>query len=221
MLAYAQTSFYHPFSIGAGYGVTVAYAGEETLTSSNAFNFNINYHITPFTAVSMEGQVGQLSGGDAMNDTFSKQYLNSYNALLLHADVQLGELMDFSNSQFLNGLKNVYFGTGIGILYNKITDINLIGINNSITYSTYYVKSSNLLIPLRMGYEFKIFNRRDEPQVRFDINYSFNTAFGEGLDGYYNPAGASVKFYSYFSLGLKYGFGNPHAYRKAVYYSAF
>lgn len=221
LLSHAQTTYYHPFSVGAGYGITVAFAGEQTITSNNALNLNVNYHITPFTTVSLEGQFGKLSGGDAINDTYGKQYVNSYNAAVLHADLQLGELVDFSNSQFLNGAKNIYLGTGVGLLYNNITAISFGTTDSALPPSSYYVKSSNFFIPLRMGYEFKIFNRRDEPQVRFDLSYSFNSVFGQGLDGYYSASASSVKFYNYIAMGLKYGFGSPHTYRKAVYYSAF
>jgi hypothetical protein len=221
MAARAQVGSYQPFSIGAGYGVTIAFAGEQTLTSSNALDLNLNYNISPFATLSLEGQFGQLSSGDSVHDSFAKQFLNSYNAIILHADLQGGELFDYSHSEFLNGLKNLYLGVGMGFLSNKITSIQLINPANKQVPLNYAATSSNFLVPVRVGYEFKIFNHYDEPQVRFDITYSFNTAFGQGLDGYIYPHGAAIKFYNYISAGFKYSFGGVHLYRKDISYSYF
>lgn len=221
--ANAQTGYYQPFSVGVGYGATIAFAGEQTLTSSNSTEFNLNYQFTPFVAVSIEGQYGNLSGGNATEDTFGKQFLNNYTAVILHADLQLGELMDYSHSRFLNGLKNIYGGIGVGMLSNKIASINTVNPATPGTPLTYIAKSSNILIPLRVGYEFKIFSRYDEPQFRFDINYSLNTAFGNGLDGYTNKFSKAypIKFYNYLSVGVKYSFGPVRPYRKLIYYTDF
>jgi hypothetical protein len=217
MAANAQEGRYQPYSIGVGYGSTIAKAGEQTLTSANAVDVSFNYHFTPFTSVSLEGQFGQLTGGNAQTDIYAKQFINNYKAFILHTDIQLGEFIDYSHNPFLNGLKNVYGGIGAGILSNNIGN-NIVF--NQATPESYIIQSTNVLIPLRVGYEFKIFNHYDEPQFRFDVNYSFNTAFGKGLDGYSNYT-TSVKFYNYLSLGLKYSFGPVAVYRKLVYYSNF
>ena len=217
-LVYAQTVFYQPFSIGAGYGITIAKAGEETLTSSNAVNLNLAYQFTPFFSLNLEGQFGTLTSGDALHDTYAKQFVNNYNAIILHADLQLGELIDYSQSRFLNGVKNFYMGTGLGLIANKIGSIQTLSRDTNFkAVFGYLPSSSNILIPLRVGYEFKIFNRYDEPQYRFDLNYNFNTAFGTGLDGYINPYSSTPKYYNYLSASFKFSFGSSRAYRKPVY----
>jgi hypothetical protein len=221
LVASAQNSYFRPFSFGVGYGVTVASAGEETLTSANAAEVNFSYHFTPFVSLSLTGQFGQLTGGDLTTDTYGKQFINDYTAVFVHFDLQAGEFIDYERSPFLNGLKNVHVGTGLGYLANNITSINLL---NPVDGSalTYIKDSPNFVIPLRVGYEFKIFNRYDEPQLRLDLNYSFNTAFGTGLDGYTSIYSHTfVNFYNYFSVGLKYSFGPARAYRKQIYYSNF
>jgi hypothetical protein len=221
LCAKAQNTWYQPISVGVGYGVTIARAGEQTQTSSNATNFNLNYQFTPFVSIGFDAQFGTLSGGDAEHDTYGKQFLNNYKSFILHADVQAGEFIDYSHNAFLNKLKNVYAGIGIGMLSNKISNITTLNPVDSSTL-TYTPGSSNLLIPLRIGYEFKLFNQHDEPQFRFDINYSFNTAFGAGLDGYTSVYTKSyIKFYNYISVGFKYCFGPLKAYRKQIYYDAF
>lgn len=223
MTANAQTGYFKPLSFGLGYGVTLAQAGEQTLTSSNAADFNFNYHFTPFTSVSIETQIGTLTSGDKLHDTFAKQFTNNYISVLTHADIQLGEFIDYSHSPFLNGIKNFYAGIGVGVLLNNITDIQTVNRDTTETAPlTYTPTSVNLLIPIRLGYEFKIFNRYDEPAIRFDINYSFNTAFGSGLDGYTSIySHPFVKFYNYVSVGLKYCFGPTRSYHKQIYYNEF
>lgn len=215
---FAQTTFFQPFSLGAGYGITVAKAGEQTLTSSNAVELNLAYQFTPFYSITLEGQIGQLTGGDALHDTYSKQFVNNYNAVILHADLQLGELINYDQSPFLNVVKDFYFGTGLGILSNKISSIQTVSrdTNYKATF-TYLPSSTNIIVPIRLGYEFKIFNGYNEPQYRFDINYTFNTAFSAGLDGYSNPYSSSIKYYNYISVSFKFGFGHVKQYRKAVY----
>jgi hypothetical protein len=219
--AQAQTGYYKPFSFGLGYGVTIASAGEQTLTSANATEVNFNYHFTPFVSLSLAGQFGQLTGGDLTKDTYGKQFVNDYAAIFLHFDLQAGEFIDYEHSQFNNALKNLHVGIGMGFMANNITSINLFNPADSST-QTYLKNSPNFVVPLRIGYEFKIFNRYEEPQLRLDLNYSFNTAFGPGLDGYTSIYSHSfINFYNYFSVGLKYSFGPIRSYRKQIYYSNF
>ncbi|RKR85709.1 hypothetical protein BDD43_5980 [Mucilaginibacter gracilis] len=207
---------YQQFSIGVGYGTTIASAGEETKTASNATSISFNYHVTPFTAVSLEGQIGNLTSGDYVHDSYQKQFISNITMVALHADVQLGEFIDYSQSPFLNGIKNVYAGVGAGLLYSNITGIYFT------TSTNYIIHSTNLIIPFRTGYEFKIFNKYDEPKFRVDVNYSLNAAFGSGLDGYDDPFSTAVsKFYHYFSVGVKYSFGPVRQYRKQIYFTPF
>jgi hypothetical protein len=209
--------------VGVGYGVTSAMAGEKTVTASNALNVNFNYHFTPFASVTLEGQFGKLTGGDATRDAYAKQFINNYKAVMLHADLQAGELIDYSQSPALNALKNFYLGIGAGVLMNTIDSIQTVDPDPTATRSLLYaIESANFVVPLRVGYEFKVFNRYNEPQFRVDIAYTFNTVFGQGLDGYINPySKASLKFYNYVSLGVKYSFGSTRSYRKDVGYATF
>jgi hypothetical protein len=222
LAAKAQSSFYQPFSIGTGFAVTQAAVVEKTLTTANAVESTFGYYFTPFTSATLEMQIGQLTGGDAVKDASGKQFINTYVAAITHADVQLGEFIDYEHSSFLNGLKNIHLGTGIGVLLNNITAIATANPTDSANPYTYKPNSINLLIPARIGYEFKIYNRFDEPGFRVDLNYSLNTAFGDRLDGYSSVFSKSkIAFYNYVSVGLKFCFGPHKQYRKQVFYSSF
>lgn len=222
-VARAQNGFdYHQFSIGTGVGATVAYGNTDTKVTKSAYNLNINYNVTPFLTYTLETQFGQLAGGSPY-DYFQRQFTNTYFAIMAHADLQLGELIDYEHSAASNALKNIYVGTGIGAMTNSITYIQLsippgLSGNGSNIYP-FLPASVNVVVPLRTGYEFKLFNNYDMPRYRLDLGYSFNTAFGKGLDGYTSLS--AIKFYSYFSATFKIGLGNTNNYRKPIPYWGF
>ncbi|OCX51114.1 hypothetical protein BEL04_20600 [Mucilaginibacter sp. PPCGB 2223] len=218
--AIAQNGFdYHQFSIGAGLGSTIAYGNTDTKVTKAAFNFNVNYNATPFFTYTLETQFGQLAGGSPY-DYYQRQFTNTYFAMMAHADLQLGELIDYEYNDVSNALKNIYVGTGVGFMTNSITYIQLtippgLSGNGSNVYP-FLPSSVNVVVPLRLGYEFKLYNYYDMPRYRVDFGYSFNTAFGKGLDGYTSLS--SIKFYNYLSVTFKVGLGTVTNYRKPVPY---
>ena len=209
--AFAQNNTkYSPLSIGAGYGVTVASAGEQTITASSAGNLNLNYNSSPFTSMSLESQFGNLSGGNAFKDASFKQFTNQYFALMVHADLQAGEIVDHDENGFVNAFRNFYVGTGAGFVANNIVSLNK---NVSGATSNYKLSSINFTVPFRGGYEFKLYNKTGVPHIKIDISYEYVTVFGQGLDGYIDASRASVpKFYNYISAGIKIGFGKARSY---------
>jgi len=218
--ARAQNGFdYHQFSLGTGFGATVAYGNTDTKVVKAAYNLNINYNATPFVTYTFETQFGQLAGGSPY-DYYQRQFTNTYLAMMVHADLQLGELIEYQYNEVANSLKNIYVGTGIGFMANAITYIQTtippgLSTNGSNIYP-FLPASVNVVVPIRTGYEFKIFNDYDQPRYRLDLGYSFNTAFGRGLDGYATLS--SIKFYSYFSATIKIGLGSTTIYRKPIPY---
>ncbi len=204
------------FSIGVGAGTTTVF--DYTLAAQNkyAFNGNLSYNITPFFTLTGEMQVGKFQGGDLT--AFNMKYFeNTYIAALVHADLQLGELFEYGYSDFMYGLKDVYVGTGLGILNNDITYVQPFFPNsNNTEFYNITLISQNLIVPAVIGYNFKIYNGYNQPQIRFDVSYTLNTVFGQGIDGYVTAA--PFKFYGYFSAGVKFGFGNAKLYRKPIRY---
>lgn len=207
---------YSMFSIGAGVGTTTVYDYVLAPLNKYAYNGTLSYNITPYFALTGETQVGKFEGGDITADNM-KYFQSTYVSLLLHADLQLGELIDYSRSDVLYGLKDVYFGTGFGFMKSQIDSIQRV-FPNSGGASYYNVTSgrTNFVIPLCIGYDLKIYNGYDQPQIRLNFSYTSNAVFGQGLDGYVTAA--PVKFYSYISIGVKIGFGNAQLYRKPIRY---
>ncbi|WP_428327512.1 hypothetical protein [Mucilaginibacter sp.] len=188
-----------------------------------ALNFIYNYN--PYLPIEAEIQKGTLSGGDTTVavDRYGRKFKNNYLAFALHADVQLGAAIDYEGSWFLSAVKNFYVGTGVGFISNsnKVQRTNLILANGPLTYVFPGKDNSiNLMIPIRVGYEFRIFDYYNEPSFAIDIGYIHNIVFGEGLDGYNDPTNKfknnAVDQYRQFVVGFKYYFGNTVSYNKLV-----
>jgi hypothetical protein len=67
------------------------------------------------------------------------------------------------------------------------------------------------MIPVSTGINFNVLDRWGYTRYIFSLNYQMNVTFGEGLDGYNDPA-AKFKnsypdFYSFASVGVKVCFG--------------
>ena len=132
-------------------------------------------------------------------------------------------MIDYSESGILNIVKNFYFGSGVGVVFNNNTvqRTNLYPINGSLDYVFPGSDNSvNLTVPLRFGYEFKFYNDFQEPYMAIDLGYVHNLVFGEGLDGYDDP---STKFknnatnqYRQIVIGIKFNFGNVTSFNKLI-----
>lgn len=211
----------------ATYGIAISassnrpYADLQREYNNKSFAITANYFYTPYVPIGLEFQFGKLSGGgntvDLDKDT--RRYENNYKALILHMDVQLGEVINYERNVFLNIVKNFYAGTGVGGIYNNVNTNRVSLINPGYVFPG-KDKSVNFIVPLRFGYEFKFYNAYDQPNIRLDIGYQHNITFGEGLDGYDDP---STKFknnapdqYRQITIGIKVNFGGQGSYDKDI-----
>lgn len=222
----AQDSYnYTPYGVGFFGSFNTPY---DDLKKSN-YGITVNatgyYNASPYTSLGLELQVGGLSGGSIVTDPNRRQYNNHYAALALHVDFALGEIIDYSRSDFLDAVKDFYLGTGFGVINNNMVFIqrtNLLPTGYPVGAYTFPGKNSslNLMVPLRFGYEFKIYNEWAEPYLGIQIGYIHNYTFGEGLDGYADPPSKfrndSPDQYRQFFIGVKYNFGNPTSYIKRI-----
>jgi len=194
-------------------------------------SINFVYNYSPYVPFAAEIQFGTLSGGGLTPklDRYGRMYANHFEGLILHGDFQLGEIIDYSESYFNSAIKGFYVGTGGGIIFNSNTvqRTNVYyGENGLPNYgpSTYVFPGSNssmnFTVPLRFGYEFKLFNEYEEPYMTINIGYIHNLVFGEGLDGYDDPPSAfknnATNQYSQIVVGVKFNFGNVTSYTKII-----
>jgi hypothetical protein len=230
----AQSGYnYQEWGVGGDLSYERGYTNITKQFNHIAFNVNAIYNFNPYMPVEAEIQSGTLSGGglsptgglDPSLDPYGRGYTNHYVAVVFHVDAQLGSAIDYSGSWILNIIKNFYVGTGFGLISNN---------NNSIRYSVnappypdpgYYKfpgvdHNIDFMIPLRAGYEFKIFDDYNEPSMAIDIGYVHSFAFAEGLDGYDDPESKfkndAIDQYRQVTIGFKYYFGRVVSYNKLI-----
>ncbi len=216
---------YKEFGIGLDVFSEVGYTNVNKQYRHIGQSLNFVYNYSPYIPVTAELQFGHLSGGGLTPalDKYGRQYANNYEGLVVHADFQLGEVIDYSQNDLLNILKNFYFGSGGGIIFNSNTvqRTNIYPINGPLTYVFPGSNSSiNVTVPLRFGYEFKLYNDFEEPYMTIDLGYTHNLVFGEGLDGYDDPSNKfknnATNQYAQIVIGVKFNFGNVTSFNKLI-----
>ncbi|MEO6521811.1 MAG: hypothetical protein ABIN91_09035 [Mucilaginibacter sp.] len=245
----AQVGYnYHQYSMGFGVS-TLKPTTDVPFSSYNpAINFNASYNMSPFTTFSLVYEFGLLTGGYsdyyreaskaitgtsvadlitlagisktyAAFDPYYRDYANRFQSASLQATVQFGEFLDYENGGFISrALSNVYVGTGLGIVYNNITAINRVNPDSTYSYGG-ADHSTNIMIPVKVGYQYKFYNAYDEPSVMLEAGYQMNYVFGYGLDGYSDPIFTFRNYEQYggWHIGIKFNFGNITSYRKATH----
>jgi hypothetical protein len=213
--AKAQVGYdYAQYDLGFGGSINKVYGDAQTITSNKAAHLNFNYNVSPYVNYVLEFQTGELKGGDSVVTSTGRQFTNIYTAVMFRAQVQAGELIDYSQSAFANALKNLYLSTGIGFVVNHITKINRYSLQTPDFYTSGENNSNEILIPARIGYEFKMFNKYDQPSFKVDLGYQYNFILGDGLDGFI--VGDKKDAYSQFTIGIKFAIGGITSYRKRV-----
>lgn len=215
--AKAQIGYdYAKYDVGVAAGINTVYGDAETFTKTQSVHVNFNYNVSPFINYVFEAQAGLLKGGDSLRTLSGRQFTNKFTSVMLRVQVQGGEVIDYSQSHLANFFKNIYLSTGVGFVVNHITDIN----RYSILVPGFYTPGSNnsneILIPARIGYEFKVFNQFDEPSFKIDVGYQYNFILGDNLDGY--TVGSKNDGYSQITLGVKFAIGDVISYRKKISY---
>jgi len=218
---------YKEFGIGLDVSYQRGYTNVQRQLNHVGANINFIYNYSPYIPVTAELQFGTLSGGGLLpkEDRYGREYTNNYEALLVHADFQLGEVIDYSQSDWLSALKNFYFGTGAGFVFNNVTVQRYSIYRPAPPDPAAYIfpgsnSSINLAIPLRFGYEFKLYNYFNEPYIAIDLGYVHNLVFGEGLDGYDDPSSKfknnATNQYRQILIGVKFYFGNITSFNKLI-----
>lgn len=226
LAANAQDSYnFSHWGIGFFGSSNFPYADLKQANQGKTFNITGYYNLTPYVPLGLEVQFGNLSGGSIVTDISRRQYDNHYMAVIAHGDLALGEIIDYDGNFFLKFAKDLYIGTGFGMMNNKMAFIqrtNLIPNGYPVGGYTFPGQNSsvNFIVPLRFGYEFKIYNTYGEPFIGLNIGYIHNITLGEGLDGYSDPSTGfknnSPDQYRQIIVGIKINFGDAVPYTKQI-----
>jgi hypothetical protein len=216
-IARAQIGYgFSHYDAGFGAGINKVYGDELPSKNTPSLNITFTYNQTPFTNFVFEAQFGRMAGGDSLVSP-GRQFTSNFSAFIFRGQLQLGELIDYSKSPVINGIKNLYLSAGIGYAVTHITSISRYSAQIPGLYTGGQNDAQQPFLPLRIGYEFKIFNRYDQPAIKVDLAYNYNFIFGDELDGY--NYGKYNDTYSQFSIGLKFAIGSEVvSYRKQIIY---
>ncbi len=217
-VAKAQVGYdYSLYDVGASVGFN-QFMGESSPNNTRpSVNLNVTFNQTPFVNYVFEVQMGTFAGGDSTQNP-GLQMKSSFHAFVFRGQLQMGEIMDYSRSQLSNALKNLYVSAGVGFLYNHVTTIAKGAVNDIQGLGIYsQTHTQEPFLPLRVGYEFKMFNMYQQPSVKFDIGYEYNYIFSDNTDNY--TYGNRKDAFSQFFIGVKFAIGdNVLSYRKQIHY---
>jgi hypothetical protein len=213
--ARAQSGYdFKQYDLGLGLDFNSAYTDAQTVVSTKSARLSFNYNFTPFVNYVVELQTGDLKGGNALTTTTGREFTNSFNSVILRAQLQAGEVIDYSQGGLANAFKSLYISSGIGFVVNHITEINRYSVQTPGYYTDGENNSYQLLLPVRLGYEFKLYNKYGEPGFKIDLGYQYNFILGDSLDGF--TAGKQKDAYAQFGIGIKFAIGGRATYRKQI-----
>jgi len=218
LVAKAQLGFdFSQYELGTGIGLNTVSGNAQTSTLTPTVHINFTYNTTPFVNFVFEGQFGRIAGGDSLTTSTGRQFTADLTAIVFRGQLQMGEIMDYSQSPFKNAIKNLYVSAGIGYVISHITNINRYSIKTPGEYTGGVLNSQEPMIPFRIGYEFKIFNQYKQPAVKIDLAYAYNYDLSDNLDGFVVPGHHEA--YSQICIGVKFAIaGDIISYRKPIPY---
>ena len=219
LTAKAQLGYeYAKYDIGFGAAASrVVGSDAETVTIAPTGHINFTYNQSPFINYVVEVQGGILKGG-SQSSPLRRYFENKFTAVMFKAQIQAGEFIRYSDSRVMNGLKNFYLATGAGFVINKLDIDPTLRVPDQTGYFTPGRNHSNqVLIPARLGYEFKVFNKYNQPSFKIDLGYQLNYILGDGLDGF-ETGKSKNDAYDQFSIGVKFAIGGVTSYRKSISY---
>ncbi|MBE9584033.1 hypothetical protein IM792_06195 [Mucilaginibacter sp. JRF] len=200
--------------LGFGISNNQVYGDAEKTTSTVSGHINYTYNATPFLNYIVEFQAGSLKGGDSIAYRSGRQFKNNFIAGTFRAQLQAGELIDYSGSPVMDVLKNFYGSVGVGLVSNRIKEVSRYSNTISGFYTPGKDESTEFYVPLKLGYEYKIFNSYNEPAVKIDLGYQINLMTGDNLDGF--EAGSRKDVWTQITLGVKFSIGGLTSYRKPI-----
>ncbi|RVU00105.1 hypothetical protein EOD41_14185 [Mucilaginibacter limnophilus] len=214
--AKAQNGYnFSRIDFGLAGSANFVFGDAETIKATPSGSVSLNFNpASPFVNYIAEVQFGRLAGGDSVRNVSGRQFKNNFTAYIIRAQVQAGEFIDYSHSPMLNVLKNVYLSAGAGLVSNSISEISRTTAEERGYPSPGKNNSTEFFVPLRAGYELKIYNAYNEPTLKIDLAYQWNLMYEDNLDGI--DAGRRKDIWGQVSLGVKIAIGSSTSYRKPI-----
>jgi hypothetical protein len=210
--AFSQANFYK-LSVGAGAGITRVFGDLNKSRNSLAIYGTADYYLIPFVSLGLEAQVGHLVGGDK-DDQYHRYFNNHYATGSVNAKAHLGAFLDkgFRSTPFRDVINGIYFGSGIGIIRNRLSETYHPVLNGARPrYDQGRDQSMDAFVPVNVGIDYSLKDFRGYDRFLINLNFQANFSFGEGMDGYDDAPvythNQYADIYIFPSIGIKYNFG--------------
>ncbi len=201
--------FAAPFSVGVGAGATQVYGDLRNKPFDFAGHVDLDYLLTPYTSVGLQGQMGTLRG----DDLAGRHAVNRYTAANANVKVRIGQFMNrgknfglqyLSDKSFLSYLSFLYAGAGIGFIYSDVEayrggvepeNVPEVFAGEDYSYTT--------IIPVNVGIDIPFGTSLAGPVWAVNLNFQLGISFGDNIDGYTNSYSNYQDRTTYVSLGIK------------------
>jgi len=180
---------YYPYSkytFGFGMGFSEIYGNLNHSNSEPVFRLNFDKNFNQWISAGAELQRGALSDYETKNHwTSGLSVYNKITAFDLNLKMSIGELFQHPHNFGQKTLFGLYLGFGLGVMDNNVSNITTKFKSKDRTYITDVNKSSiktrstNLYMPFNLGFNLHLTKR-----CMFNVNYQFDYAFSDYLDGY-------------------------------------
>jgi len=172
--------------VGAGAGFSDLYGDLNGTNAEPVFRIDVTRNFNAWTGVTLQVEHGALSDYESKNRwTNGMNSYNQYTAGSLNLRMSLGQLFRYPRNFLAKTLFGIYGGVGVGYMSNYVSNITMkfkhLDKYLITDYDSRNIKkrSTNLFIPLSVGWNIHMTRR-----CIFNINYTFNYAFSDLLDGY-------------------------------------
>jgi hypothetical protein len=207
---------YSQYSLGFSAGNTTMYGDLQNSVSEPIYRVTFERNFNSYTGVGLEYQNGALASQENRNHwTNGLSSYDQLNTLALYGRVSLGQFFKYPKNYLMKNLFGLYFGTGIGCVYDDVSNITLKFRNRDPStiqdYNEKYIRTTvwSAYIPYNIGFNLHLTKR-----VMFNVNYQFCYFFSDYIDGYnftnppannyYNDMCSMLTFGLIFNLGPVY-----------------
>jgi hypothetical protein len=204
---------YSKWTVGGAVGFSEIYGNLNHSNSEPVYRINVERNANAWTSLNVEVMHGALSDYESKNHwTNGMNVHNQFTAIDVTGRMSIGQLFKYPKNFFCKTIFGLYVGAGVGYMSNYISNITvkfhhqdkyLITDYNSNNIKTH---TTNFFIPMNLGFNLHLTRR-----CMFNVNYQFNYAFSDYLDGYnFQQPTANNRYncmFSVFSFGLNFYIG--------------
>ncbi len=204
---------YSKYTFGIAMGYSKLYGDWANSNSEPVYKINVARNVNEWVNYGIEVQRGALNDYESKNTwTNGLSVYNQFYSAALTGNVSLGELFNWPPNFIAKTFYGIYVGAGIGYMHNDITNITLKFKNSDKNLINDYdpgninAGTNNFYIPFNLG-----INLHLTRAVVINVNYQFNYALSDYVDGYDFKAPTATNqyndMYSVLSFGLHFYIG--------------